>query len=344
MYVQGTYGLLYSVVYNNVDDLFMTSDSKDVLTTIAEALKLKYGAVTSHTGLQHDFLGINWDFSISGEVSLSMKGYLKDIMRKYNVIKKSKTPASDKLFTTDTNSPLLSNMKRQEFHSTVMTLHYLAKRIRPDILTAVCFCATRVLSPSVEDQLKLERILNYLCYTIDKVFMLRIGEDYTINTYVDSSFGLYPDGKSVTGLIIMLGQAPIFVKSSKQKIVTRSSTEAELVGISDSLSQILWTREYLMRHGLSLGPAIVYQDNQSTICLANKGRSTNERTRHIKVRNFFVAHYIEEKEIEIKYLPTGKMIADFLTKPLHGTMFRYMAGLLLGRPGEYTDNRQLHTL
>ena len=32
---------------------------------------------------------------------------------------------------------------------------------------------------------------------------------------------------------------------SKQKIVTRSSTEAELVGISDALSQILWTREYL---------------------------------------------------------------------------------------------------
>ena len=124
-----------------VDDLFMTSDSNYVLTTIADALKLKYGAVTSHTGLQHDFLGIH---SISGEVSLSMKGYLKDIMRKYKVTRKSKTPATDKLFTTDINSPLLSNVKREEFHSAVMALHYLAKRIKPDILTAISFCATRV--------------------------------------------------------------------------------------------------------------------------------------------------------------------------------------------------------
>jgi hypothetical protein len=43
----------------------------------------------------------------------------------------------------------------------------------------------------------------------------------------------------------MLGKATIYVKSGKQKIVTRSSTESELVGISDALSQVLWTREYL---------------------------------------------------------------------------------------------------
>ena len=76
-------------------------------------------------------------------------------------------------------------------------------------------------------------------------------------SYVDSSFGLYADGKSVTGVLIMISNAPIFVKSSKQKIVTKSSTESELVGISDALSQIVWTREYLLCHGLSLGPAIV---------------------------------------------------------------------------------------
>ena len=155
-------------------------------------------------------------------------GSLKDIVSKYNVIKKSKTPATDRLFI---NSPLLSNTKHEEYNSAVSTLHYLAKRIRPDILTAVSFCATRVLHPSVEDQSMLERMLSYIYSTIEKKFILRIGADCTIKTYVDSSFGLYADGKSVT---IMLGPAPIFVKSSKQKIVTRSSTESELVGISDA--------------------------------------------------------------------------------------------------------------
>ena len=75
----------------------------------------------------------------------------------------------------------------------------------------------------------------------------------------------------------MLGTAPVYFKSSKQKTVTRSSTEAELVGISDALSEIFWTREYLIYQGLAIGPVTLYQDNCSTIFLANKGRTTSER-------------------------------------------------------------------
>ena len=137
--------------------------------------------------LHHDYLGLHWDFTIAGQVSLSMKDYLEDIVSKYIVIEKSKTPATDRLFITDINSQLLSNTKREKYHLAVVTLHYLAKRIRPDILTAVSFCATRVLHPSVEDQLKLERILNYICSTIEKKFILGIRADCTIKTYVDSS-------------------------------------------------------------------------------------------------------------------------------------------------------------
>ena len=44
-----------SLIY--VDDLFITSDSNDILTSITDALKRLYGAVTSHLDLHHDFLG-----------------------------------------------------------------------------------------------------------------------------------------------------------------------------------------------------------------------------------------------------------------------------------------------
>ena len=124
----------------------------------------------------------------------------------------------------------------------------------------------------------------------------------------------------------MIGQATICVKSGRHKIVTRSSTEAELVGISDALPQILWTREFLLHQG----PATVYQDNKSTICLANKGRSTSERTRHVKIRYFFIQHYLEAKEITMEYLPTGEMVADLFTKPLHGTTFLKLRDLVSG--------------
>ena len=79
-----------------------------------------------------------------------------------------------------------------------------------------------------------------------------------------------------------------------------------------------------------VGTIVLYQDNKSTICLANKGRSTNERTRHIKIRYFFILHYIDANEIVIEYMPTEDLIADIMTKPLHGTTFRKLANVLSG--------------
>jgi hypothetical protein len=158
-----------------------------------------------------------------------------------------------------------------------MALYYLAKRVRPQILTAISYLAPRVLNSTAEDQKKLDRVLSYLQFSRHHDFILCIGTECQLHAYIDSSFGVHEDGKSVTGIVIMLGKATIYVESGKQKIVTRSSTEAELIGMSDSLSQILWTREYLTAAGLIIGPAIIHQDNQSTIFLAKKGKLTSER-------------------------------------------------------------------
>jgi Reverse transcriptase (RNA-dependent DNA polymerase) len=313
-----------------VDDLFITSKDEHILTEISDTLKAKYGAVTNTIGKEHNFLGIHWDFRVAGQVSLSMDGYVNDIIKKYEVTKKCRTPATDRLFQTTADSPLLTSEKSELFRSCVMTLYYLAKRTRPEILTAISYCATRISAPTVEDEKKLDRILSYLLFTKTKKMILRIGPNFILKAYVDASFGVYEDGKSVTGVVIMIGNATIYVKSGKQKIVTKSSTESEGVGISDALSQVLWTREYLIYSGFNLGPAVMYQDNMSTIFLANKGRSTSERSRHIKIRYFFVKHYIDSKEITIEYLPTGEMIADILTKPLHGTLFARFCAKLTG--------------
>ena len=313
-----------------VDDLLITSSAPSDLAEIASNLKSKYGGVTTTEGRHHDYLGIHWNFTIDGEVSLAMDGYIKDVLKKFPPTRNAKTPALNNLFETSLTSPALPKNKREEYHSAVMTLHYLAKRVRPDILTAVSFCATKVLAPTLEDQSKLDRILGYLQSTSDQKLTLRVGAEVVLRAYVDSSFGTYDDCKSVTGIVIMLGNAPVYFKSSKQKIVTRSSTEAELVGISDALSQILWTREFTMAQGIPLGPAILYQDNKSTIFLAEKGRSTSERTRHIKIRYFFIAHYIASHEIVVEYMPTKLMLADILTKALHGTLFTDMRDAITG--------------
>ena len=53
-------------------------------------------------------------------------------------------------------------------------------------------------------------------------------------------------------------------------------------------------------------------------------------TKHIAIHYFFVTDRIGAGEISPKWCPTGEVIADFLTKPLQGAMFRKFRDLLMG--------------
>ena len=130
-------------------------------------------------------------------------------------------------------------------------------------------------------------------------------------------------------MILTLGLGPLLVKWTKQKINTKSSTEAELIALSDLCSPVIWNREFLIAQGENLKPTTVYQDNQSTMALVNKGASTSERTRHIKIRYFWVKDQVDNGEIQIVYVPTEDMTADILTKPLQGEHFLRLRQLLL---------------
>ena len=110
----------------------------------------------------------------------------------------------------------------------------------------------------------------------------------------------------------------------------KSSCECELVGLSDGLSQVIFTRNFLLGQGYEVQPATVMQDNTSTINLAQNGMSNSEKTRHISIRYFFVTDRIKSGEIKLQHMGTEDMIADILTKPLQGELFKKLRDLLLG--------------
>jgi hypothetical protein len=57
-----------------------------------------------------------------------------------------------------------------------------------------------------------------------------------VTSYIDASYGVHPNGRSHTGSIVTLGKGAVHAKSTKQKLVSKSSTEAELVALSDEAS------------------------------------------------------------------------------------------------------------
>ena len=66
---------------------------------------------------------------------------------------------------------------------------------------------------------------------------------------MNASYGVHPDMKIHTGGTISLGRGMIYNKSSKQKLNSKSFIEAELVAASEVLTQILWTRYFLIEQG-----------------------------------------------------------------------------------------------
>jgi hypothetical protein len=116
---------------------------------------------------------------------------------------------------------------------------------------------------------------------------LEADDNQIVKWWIDASFAVHPDMKGHTGGVMSMGKGGIYGTSTCQKLVTKSSTEAELVGVSDVLPQVVWTRKFLMAQGYHVRDSVVYQDNKSAILLEENGwASSSKHTRHINIRYF----------------------------------------------------------
>ena len=79
-----------------------------------------------------------------------------------------------------------------------------------------------------------------------------------------------------------MGRGAIMCKSIKQKLNTKSSTEAEVVGASDFLPSTIWARMFMTSQGFVFSENTFHQDNMSAILLSRNGRSSSgQKTWHI---------------------------------------------------------------
>ena len=307
----------------HVDDLLLSSVSQKNVDTVINFMQSKFEKITVHTGKVLKYLGMLFDFTKDGEVTVSMDHYIEDVLAQWNNEVKgvSMTPATGVLFNVDTGSPPLARKEAERFHSTVAKLLYAGKRVRIDILTATTALTTRVQDPREADMEKLLRIIRYLKSSKDVKLKLRCDE-LIVNSYIDASYGVHPDMKSHSGSVVSLGSGAVSASSTKQKINTKSSCEAELTAVADKIGKAIWIRNYLIDQGYEPGPVVLHQDNQATMQLLQKGYPASDRTRHINIKYFFVKDLIGRNEVKIVYLETGDMVADGMTKPLQGDLFR----------------------
>ena len=90
--------------------------------------------------------------------------------------------------------------------------------------------------------------------------------------------------KGHTGATLSLGKGGIYSGLWKQRLVARSSTESDLIGVYDVLPQVLWTKQFLKKQGWLDSTTMVYQDNTSSILLEKNGWSSSmKQTKHMNI-------------------------------------------------------------
>ena len=284
-------------------------------------------------GKVHDYLGIKIDCSQPGKVMITMFDYidnmLKDLPTDMDGV--AITPAANHLFTVNTTNPnTLDDHTSDFFHTNTAKLLFLCQHARPDIQPTVAFLTKRVKGPDTDDYKKLGRVMRYLRATKGMPLMLEADDTHVVKWWLDASFKVHHDMKEHTGGMLTMGKGATYSRSIGQKLVSRSSTESELIGLYDMMPQILWTRYFLDAQGYGVVDSVVHQDNKSAILLEDNGKmSSSKRTRHLNIRYFFVTDRFKAKEITIKHCPSAQMIADFFTKPLQRTQFRTLRSLIM---------------
>lgn len=319
----------------HVDDFLISHKDQRANEELANWFNTKYGQrtpVTIRQGKEHDYLGMRVSFATPGKVQITMYDYINQLIDEApsEFSGTAPTPAARHLFDTDEGAPKLNEEQAAKFHHLVAKALFLAKRARPDIQLPVAFLCTRVQGSDIHDWKKLGRVIRYLRGSKELPLTLEADEQHIIKWWVDSAFAVAQDMRSQSGGTMTLGKGSVYSSSTRQRLNTISSTEAELVGANDFMPQILWTRYFLQAQGYDVRDNILHQDNQSAILLETNGKgSSSKRTRHINIRYYFICDRVASGELSVKFCPTADMLGDFFTKPLQGAPFQKMRDLVL---------------
>ena len=201
------------------------------------------------------------------------------------------------------------------YQNLVGSLMYLAVSTRPDISHNISVLSQYNTNYGKEHCIAAKRVLRYLKGTENYGLHYKLSED-ELTGFADADWGAnIDDRRSYTGYIFKLSDAAISWDSRKQRTVAMSSTEAEYMSLSEATKEAIHLRRFLTEIMGQQNSTILYNDNQGA-GLLSKNPIFHNRTKHMDIRHHFVRDNVIAGTINIEYISTNEMPADFLTKGL----------------------------
>jgi transposase InsO family protein len=324
-----------------VDDMLIFGTSPQLINQFINDMNSKFKL--KRLGPVNYIIGIKVERDrVKKTISLSQRQYIINMANRFNISESS-----------NVNTPMDPSFHSKlhdgdhvdvPYSEAIGSLIYAMLGTRPDIAFSVGYLCRFMSRPTMEHWMALRRVLSYLITTKDLTLQYGPIDHGGINDivgYSDADFASNPqDRKSTTGYLITYYNGAISWISKRQHRVARSTTEAEYIALSSAAAETIWLRNLLIEiskfhdsnviiackdsvKGLdhpkdkdtNTKSALVYGDNTASIQLARNPKFHN-RTKHFDIDYHWIREQVKLGKITLTYLPTNKMLADGLTKPL----------------------------
>ncbi|KAK8686257.1 hypothetical protein V6N13_125284 [Hibiscus sabdariffa] len=250
--------ITYVLVY--VDDIVITGSSDSDIEEVVKQLGAKFSL--KDLGALHYFLGFEVT-RCDDAILLSQKKIIRELLVKTHMDKANLVPApmlSTPKLVQDGGSPLVN---ASEYRSVVSSLLYIY-HTWPDIMYSVHKLAQFMQNPCEQHLAAMKRVLRYLSGTIEySLVFSSTPPGCRLTAFYDANWGgNTTDRRLVYGNCAYLGSIFVLWSSKKQKMVARSTTEAEYRSLVDAASEVIWLGALLDEMGVKQTDVpVVWCDN-----------------------------------------------------------------------------------
>ena len=243
--------------------------------------------------------------------------------------------------------PKVADSSTMLYQRKLGSMLYAATTTRPDIAFAVSRLARFNQDPSQEHHRAADRVIQYLYGTRSRAICYgrvngtndmrddgggRSGDE--ARSFICASDASFADNtadrKSSQGYIMTLFGGPIAWRANKQDTVTTSSTEAELLALSQTAKEAIFISRLFKAMTLKLNePLIIDCDNTQTLRLIKEDTAKLiTKLRHVDIHQHWLRQEYAMKRVLLRWKATKEMLADGLTKALPKQRFRNFVNMI----------------
>jgi hypothetical protein len=208
-----------------------------------------------------------------------------------------------------------------------------AVKFRPEIAAALGLLGSCLTFPTPELYDCLMHVLVYLgrSRNMGTTYSAFVPGASKLKVYADSNWSVT---RSTTGFVIMLCGAAVCAVSRRQRCITLSSCEAELVALCDAAIELLHIIEVVRHLGHEVEePVEVCTDSKAAFDLCHRFTSS-AHSRHVDRKMFKMRELRGAGKVTVRHIPGDSNCADLFTKILTRQPFEKHRKVVLNAPGD----------